>query len=348
MSVEEDYLLKVKVLNNRIYSLMRERGIETVAELARQTKIPQQKLGEFLNMKISPLSISGADGVFLNSALKLADFFGVLPDEMFNEQQLTKPLLKNNAERAIKLDQVLALMAPEQEAPPYNLIEQEQQNKLIEETLQDLSPREQKIIKARYGFDEEAKTYESIAAEESITRERVRQIEQTALRKMRSPDRSRKLRDNPENEKKVTFALTSKHKKILDESPRWRQAIEKHNINYDAAVKYLAEKQATIKINEKTAKESLELMIRATISNFFIYLGNTIATVEPIKGYYGSTMNMYNVFCESKHPGANASVKSKYFIDLTKHPDFKKRENLTKEVVLKMLNSSKVIFLVMN
>jgi RNA polymerase primary sigma factor len=59
-----------------------------------------------------------------------------------------------------------------------------------------LTPREQKVIRMRYGLDDgRARTLEEVGREFKVTRERIRQIEAKALRKLRNPNRQRRLRD---------------------------------------------------------------------------------------------------------------------------------------------------------
>ena len=59
-----------------------------------------------------------------------------------------------------------------------------------------LTPREQKVIRLRYGLDDGyPKTLEQVGVEFNVTRERIRQIEAKALRKLRNPTRSKKLKD---------------------------------------------------------------------------------------------------------------------------------------------------------
>ncbi|MBA7564650.1 RNA polymerase sigma factor RpoD [subsurface metagenome] len=67
---------------------------------------------------------------------------------------------------------------------------------LIYETMLALTPREQRVLQLRFGMlDSQAKTLEEVGREFNVTGERIRQIEAKALRKMRHPSRSRKLRD---------------------------------------------------------------------------------------------------------------------------------------------------------
>lgn len=66
----------------------------------------------------------------------------------------------------------------------------------IEEVLSTLTQREQKILRLRFGLDDgRDRTLEEIGREFNVTRERIRQIEERVLRKLRHPSRSNKLRD---------------------------------------------------------------------------------------------------------------------------------------------------------
>jgi RNA polymerase primary sigma factor len=72
-----------------------------------------------------------------------------------------------------------------------NLNLQEQTSKV----LKTLSPREEKVLKMRFGVGEGSEhTLEEVGQSFAVTRERIRQIESKALRKLRHPSRSRKLR----------------------------------------------------------------------------------------------------------------------------------------------------------
>ena len=66
----------------------------------------------------------------------------------------------------------------------------------LNEVLDTLTDREQKVLRLRFGMnDGRARTLEEVGKEFDVTRERIRQIEAKALRKLRHPSRSRKLRD---------------------------------------------------------------------------------------------------------------------------------------------------------
>ena len=63
------------------------------------------------------------------------------------------------------------------------------------QVLRTLTPREEKVIKMRFGLEDGSEhTLEEVGQSFAVTRERIRQIEAKALRKLRHPSRSRKLR----------------------------------------------------------------------------------------------------------------------------------------------------------
>ena len=70
------------------------------------------------------------------------------------------------------------------------------QREQLREVLNQLTPREKRVIELRYGlYDGRTWTLEEVGEVFGVTRERIRQIEAKALRKLRHPARSRKLKD---------------------------------------------------------------------------------------------------------------------------------------------------------
>mgnify|MGYP004530437307 CR=1 FL=1 len=66
----------------------------------------------------------------------------------------------------------------------------------LDEVMETLTPREAKVLRLRFGLDDgKARTLEEVGKEFMVTRERIRQIEAKALRKLRHPSRSKRLRD---------------------------------------------------------------------------------------------------------------------------------------------------------
>lgn len=94
-------------------------------------------------------------------------------------------------------DSHLGDFIPDEDAPApseraaYTLLKEQ-----LLEVLGTLTPREQKVLKLRFGLEDgRARTLEEVGKEFSVTRERIRQIEAKALRKLRHPSRSKKLKD---------------------------------------------------------------------------------------------------------------------------------------------------------
>ena len=78
-----------------------------------------------------------------------------------------------------------------QDAASYTLLREQ-----LEEVMKTLTPIEAKVLRLRFGLDDgKARTLEEVGKEFDVTRERIRQIEAKALRKLRHPSRSKKLRD---------------------------------------------------------------------------------------------------------------------------------------------------------
>ena len=139
---------------------MQDMGVEpTTEELAVEMNMPVEKVLDILQLCQEPLSLETPVGEEEDS--HLGDF---LKDE--------------NAQ--IPVEAATSILLREQ----------------LQEILEQLTPREQKVIRLRFGLDDGyARTLEEVGKEFNVTRERIRQIEMKALRKLRHPSRSRKLKD---------------------------------------------------------------------------------------------------------------------------------------------------------
>lgn len=77
------------------------------------------------------------------------------------------------------------------DAAAYTLLQEQ-----LDEVMQTLTDREKKVLSLRFGLEDgRSRTLEEVGKEFHVTRERIRQIEAKALRKLRHPSRSRKLKD---------------------------------------------------------------------------------------------------------------------------------------------------------
>lgn len=197
----EEYRVDIKVKNNIILQKIEKAGYKTVGEFCRINEIMKytSQLGNIINMKESPLQ---TDGKFRSCLIHIADLLGCDPVDFFTDTQL-HTVLKSN-KRSIQVNEAeMKFMLEKTNEPKLleNVVLEDQRNDALNEALSTLSPREQKIVQMRMGlagFDEH--TFDQLAEIFGITRERIRQIEAKAIRKLRHPTRSDKLKTFMDNE----------------------------------------------------------------------------------------------------------------------------------------------------
>ena len=140
--------------------LLQELGHDPSAEeIAKEMDMPVDKVRDILKIAQEPVSLETPIGEEEDS--HLGDF---IPDEDASEPS---------------------------EAASFSLLREQ-----LEEVLDTLAPREKKVLELRFGIvDGRTRTLEEVGKEFNVTRKRIRQIEAKALRKLRHPSRSKKLRD---------------------------------------------------------------------------------------------------------------------------------------------------------
>ncbi|MBQ8430542.1 MAG: RNA polymerase sigma factor RpoD [Clostridia bacterium] len=98
--------------------------------------------------------------------------------------------------------QIGDLVVDETALSPHDIAMQNMLKEQLMSVLETLTPREQKVIRLRYGLDDShPRTLEEVGREFNVTRERIRQIEAKALRKLRQPSKLRRLRDEEDDDK---------------------------------------------------------------------------------------------------------------------------------------------------
>jgi len=189
----KDYLLQIKIKNGPMMSMIRANGMETAAELSRAAGISSSTIGLYLNLKKTPITLYGR---WSDSVLKIAKCLKVPPEMLFPEQHLTKALKRNTIEGEVTLEEMGELVSTAGINYISEEIEKDAQDELhdkLEKYLGALPSRERKILEKRFGINQEGseggKTYDQVAEDFSVTRERIRQIEKKALRRLRHPSR---------------------------------------------------------------------------------------------------------------------------------------------------------------
>ena len=94
-------------------------------------------------------------------------------------------------------DSHLGDFIPDDDAPaPADAASHTLLKETLSSVLDSLTPREEKVLRLRFGLEDgRSRTLEEVGKEFNVTRERIRQIEAKALRKLRHPSRSKKLKD---------------------------------------------------------------------------------------------------------------------------------------------------------
>jgi hypothetical protein len=144
----------------------------------------------------SPFPFKRGSSTWRPEVVKLATFYNCEPAALFPADVLC--VEKSTFEKEMDFSEIAALLpSPSSSMDPESLLRIEGTTRMCEEevsrALSTLSPREDKVIKSRFGFDGEPKTLEAIGIEMGICRDRVRQIEAHALRKLRHPRCSKLL-----------------------------------------------------------------------------------------------------------------------------------------------------------
>ena len=196
MVVDEDepineYRIKVTVRNNLILSAIENAGYKTVSEFCRAIDISKTAFTELIAMRRPPLNL---DGEFSEKAKALMEGLCALPTDLWTSEQLTLRLKRNSAERDVSADGMRAALGMNAEETlelmkPDDLEEtvlKQEMVTVIEEQLDSLGPRESKVLKLRFGIDCEEQTLEQIADTFDLTKERIRQIKEKALRRLRN------------------------------------------------------------------------------------------------------------------------------------------------------------------
>ncbi len=131
------------------------------------------------------------------TVLEIAERLGVSPEKVLENQKIALDPVSLETPVGEEDDSHLGdFIEDEQVMSPESRIENNALKKQFAEVLATLTPREEKVIRLRYGLDDEKpKTLEEVGRIFNVTRERIRQIEAKALRKLRSPTRKKKIEE---------------------------------------------------------------------------------------------------------------------------------------------------------
>ena len=131
------------------------------------------------------------------SAEEVAERIGMSPEKVREIMKIAQDPVSLETPIGEEEDSHLGDFIPDDDSPaPQEAASYAMLREQIREVLHTLTPREEHVLKLRYGLnDGRTHTLEEVGKEFNITRERIRQIEAKALRKLRHPSRSKRLKD---------------------------------------------------------------------------------------------------------------------------------------------------------
>jgi RNA polymerase sigma factor (sigma-70 family) len=193
----KEYRVKVTVRNNLLLSAIEDAGYKSQAEFARSAGLTDNHVTALVGLRACPIR---NDGTFTNIAQTIMEVLGACPTDLWTNEQLSMRLKNNSAEGEMSKAELLPALGMN----PIDMVEFKSPDEYLQDNdkvdavarkLKTLTFREQMIIGQRFGINSEEKTFEEIGESMGLTRERIRQLEARALRKLRHPSRSDELKN---------------------------------------------------------------------------------------------------------------------------------------------------------
>jgi len=175
---------------------IRQAITRAVADQARTIRIPVhmvETINKMIRIQRQLVQELGRDATIEEIAEKM----DISPEKVQNIQRIAKEPISLEAPVGEEEDSSLGDFISDPNAlNPHDYMMQEMVKKTLDEVLETLTDREEKVLRLRYGLlDGKTHTLEEVGREFGVTRERIRQIEAKALRKLRSPQRQNKLKE---------------------------------------------------------------------------------------------------------------------------------------------------------
>jgi Tfp pilus assembly major pilin PilA len=180
----KDYRVEVKVKNNYLFKLMESYGLSNAAELSRASGLAQTDIGKLLNLKVPAFTKTGKPTA---ATQILCDFFTCSVDDLFPPQHINDPLQINSSAIEANMAELTSSNLLAGGTDPLQILSNDDAADLVAAAVGKLTSREKTIVDARFGLNGEGeKTLAQIGKELNLSSNRVRQIEQKALRKLRT------------------------------------------------------------------------------------------------------------------------------------------------------------------
>lgn len=175
---------------------IRQAITRAIADQARTIRIPVHMVETINKVKKTSTQLLHKNG-HDPSAEEIADELGMSPDKVREILRLSQEPVSLETPIGEEEDSHLGDFIPDDDAlSPADAASISLLKEQLNEVLKTLTPRESKVLSLRFGLEDgHPRTLEEVGLQFGVTRERIRQIEAKALRKLRHPSRSKKLRD---------------------------------------------------------------------------------------------------------------------------------------------------------
>lgn len=186
--------LQLRIRNNILLQAIRQRA-PSVAAFCRATGYPLSQAVNYIGFKESPVTKGtrgrgkqiSDDTWWRESAIRLAALLDLAPEDAFPPE--ISATVKHNTIEVF----CAAVEPPAPQIAPGDEVARREIGEIVGAVLETVSDREREVLERRFGFYGTPEAYEQIGRRYGITRERVRQIEAKALRKLQHPARLRFL-----------------------------------------------------------------------------------------------------------------------------------------------------------
>ncbi len=178
--MNNSYRVTIKVRNANLLRAIEKSCNKVGKEFCNKVGINYLQLNDLINLKRNP---TDKNGDWIDTVVKLCVFLNVMPCMLFDEDQMNMNIGKNSSEFDSNLNQIKQLS-----------IDEKSLQLTVDKIIGNLTPREEKVIIARFGLDCEEKTLQAIGDDLNVSKDRIRQIEQKALHKLRHPKNSIELK----------------------------------------------------------------------------------------------------------------------------------------------------------
>ena len=175
---------------------IRQAITRAIADQARTIRIPVHMVETINKVKKISSQLLHQNG-HEPTADEIADELGMPVDKVREIMRVAQEPVSLETPIGEEEDSHLGDFIPDEDAPaPADAASHTMLREQLMEVLDTLTPREEKVLRLRFGLEDgRSRTLEEVGKEFNVTRERIRQIEAKALRKLRHPSRSKKLKD---------------------------------------------------------------------------------------------------------------------------------------------------------